>query len=507
MTLRRRLLLLVLGLSAIGLLTAGAVSVALLRSFVLDRVDKQLVSFVGQEPRVRGSTIFIRCGVDEPFRLNPDGIVSEYYYNGVARCAPPADPGGGPKLEAADLSRIDAPFGAPGRTAGHTYRVRVRTYANPGSFGDGNGPFGPGHGGDDGGPGTSATGVSLTKAADPSELGLQRVVAIDLAEATSTWQRQALATGVVGLVTLTLLGAVGMLLVRRDLRPLELVTEAADQISQGDLSLRVDVPHAGNEVGRLGTAFNTMVASIESAFGEQQRSELKLRRFVADASHELRTPLTSIRGYAELERVGGADTPEKRATVMRNIEREATRMGGLVEDLLLLAKLDEEPPLRLSRVDVARLAEDAVNDFHAVEPERPVQTFLTRPVEVVVDEARIRQVLANLLANARAHTAAGTPVEVSLERQVDTAVLRVIDHGPGIPPDKAEQVFERFTRLDPSRARTSGGSGLGLAIVRALVQAHHGDVVVLPTPGGGATFVVTLPLSAPDQFAAGTTVA
>jgi two-component system OmpR family sensor kinase len=322
-------------------------------------------------------------------------------------------------------------------------------------------------------------------------------VAIDLHEATATWQRQGLATGVAGLVTLSLLGVVGMLLVRRDLRPLEQVTAAAEEISQGDLTRRVEVTRVTNEVGRLGTAFNTMVASIESAFSEQQRSELKLRRFVADASHELRTPLTSIRGYAELERVGGADTPDKRATVMRNIEREATRMGGLVEDLLLLAKLDEEPPLRLTRVDLARLAEDAVNDLHAVEPDRPVQTLLTQPVEVVADEARLRQVLANLLANVRAHTPAGTPVEVALERQPETAVLRVVDHGPGVPPDKVDMVFERFARLDPSRARTSGGSGLGLAIVRALVEAHHGTVAVLPTPGGGATFVVTLPLSRP----------
>jgi two-component system OmpR family sensor kinase len=191
---------------------------------------------------------------------------------------------------------------------------------------------------------------------------------------------------------------------------------------------------------------------------------------------------------------------------MRNIEREATRMSGLVEDLLLLAKLDEEPPLRLTNVDLARLAEDAVNDLHAVEPDRPVRTMLTQGVVVTADEARMRQVLANLLANVRSHTPAGTPVEVALERQPDRAVLRVVDHGPGIPPEKIDTVFERFARLDPSRARTSGGSGLGLAIVKALVEAHHGAVAVLATPGGGATFAVTLPLVPPPAAVAAATV-
>ena len=476
MTLRRRLLLVVLGLAAIGLVVAGAVSVALLRSFVLQRVDTQLDSFSSQPVSSGGRGRFNNLCDRGPGRSTPQGIVAGLYYlNGDPACGDQYDgeAGGGPKLSGRDFDRPDGvTFTADGMAPGYAYRVKLQTLD-----------------------------VLERKETDGqvtvTPLKVRRVSAIELGDAESTWKRQALATGVVGLVTLTLLGAVGTLLVRRDLRPLEEVTEAADQIAQGDLSKRVDVPNTGNEVGRLGTAFNTMVASIESAFGEQQRSEQKLRRFVADASHELRTPLTSIRGYAELERVGGADTPDKRATVMRNIEREATRMSGLVEDLLLLAKLDEEPPLRLARTDLARLADDAVNDFHAVEPERPVQTFLTRPVEVIADEARIRQVLANLLANARAHTPAGTPVEVSLERQTDTAVLRVIDHGPGIPPDKADQVFERFARLDPSRARTSGGSGLGLAIVKALVEAHHGTVTVLPTPGGGATFVVTLPIVAP----------
>lgn len=466
MTLRRRLILLVLGLSAAGLAVTGVVSVLLLRSYVMQRVDRQLDSFAS-DPRsdpLEERRGVLRCeygfGKD-----NPDGIVSQAFVDGEVACDNRIfadDPGGGPRLAEGDFTRTDA-FTAPGTVKGHEYRVRVRQRD-----------------------------VLRT---DGSEAQLSVVYAIDMGDARTTWKNQALATGLVGGGTLLVLGIAALLLVRRDLRPLEQVTEAAEEIATGDLSRRVEIPPTSSEVGRLGSAFNTMVSSIESAFDEQQRSEQKLRRFVADASHELRTPLTSIRGYAELERVGGADTPEKRATVMRHIEREATRMSGLVEDLLLLAKLDEEPPLRLAQVDLTRIAVDAVNDLQAVEPDRPVEISSSgAAVEVIADEARLRQVVTNLLANVRSHTPHGTPVRVEVGVVADQAVLRVIDRGPGIPEDKIETVFERFARLDPSRARTSGGSGLGLAIVKALVEAHKGRVWVEHTLGGGATFVVRLPL-------------
>ncbi len=472
MTLRRRLLLLVLGLSAAGLAVTGVVSVLLLRNYVMDRVDRQLVSFAADPSSTpleqrRGGVL--TCPDDDhgfgvPVKENPDGIVSQVYLDGIVKCGQrfSADPGGGPQLDVgADLTRTGI-FSRPGAKDGHDYRVKARTQT-----------------------------VGL---ANGGSAQLSVVYAIDMGDARTTWQNQALATGIVGGITLLVLGGAALVLVRRDLRPLEQVTEAAEEIATGDLSRRVEIPPSSSEVGRLGSAFNTMVSSIETAFGEQQRSEQKLRRFVADASHELRTPLTSIRGYAELERVGGADTPDKRATVMHHIEREATRMTGLVEDLLLLAKLDEEPPLRLAPVDLTRLAADAVHDLQAVEPDRPVELASTESLEVVADEARLRQVLTNLLANVRSHTPRGTPVRVEVTRLADQAVIRVSDRGPGIPPDKVDTVFERFARLDPSRARTSGGSGLGLAIVKALVEAHRGRVWVEDTPGGGATFVVRLPL-------------
>ena len=478
MTLRRRLLLLVLGLSAAGLVTAGAVSIALLRSYVLRRVDKQLENFASSPsggPLQQGPGGRLTCPRTSPRdffgRQNPDGIVSQAYVDGEPYCAQQfkADPGGGPKLARDDLKR-QGKFTAAGVVAGHDYRVKVR---NTGGYS------------------LAENGVVTN-----DDATLSVVFAIDLGDAKTTWKNQALATVLVGGVTLLVLGGAALLLVRRDLRPLEQVTGAAEEIARGDLTRRVEIPPSASEVGRLGSAFNTMVSSIERAFGEQQRSEQKLRRFVADASHELRTPLTSIRGYAELERVGGADTPEKRATVLRHIEREATRMTVLVEDLLLLAKLDEEPPLRLGTVDLNRVAADAVHDLQAVEPGRPVELQVSGAVEVTADEARLRQVVANLLANVRSHTPAGTPVQVTVARDGDDAVLRVADHGAGVPPDKIDEVFERFARLDPSRARTSGGSGLGLAIVRALVEAHRGCVTVEPTPGGGATFVVRLPVTA-----------
>jgi two-component system OmpR family sensor kinase len=232
-----------------------------------------------------------------------------------------------------------------------------------------------------------------------------------------------------------------------------------------------------------------------------------MRRFVADASHELRTPLTSIRGYAELYRQGAATSPEDVAGVLRRIEDQAARMGLLVDDLLLLARLDQQRPLEHARVDLAVLAVDAVHDAHAVAPDRSVGLRLPPPVTgedggdepaevpVVGDEARLRQVLGNLVSNAVLHTPTGTPVEVRVRAEGQEAVLEVADKGPGLPADQAERVFERFYRADPARGRASGGTGLGLAIVAAIVAAHRGRVEVRTAVGVGTTFRVLLPLA------------
>jgi two-component system, OmpR family, sensor kinase len=306
----------------------------------------------------------------------------------------------------------------------------------------------------------------------------------------------------VGTVVMAALLVVGWLLIRRDLRPLERVTSTAERISAGDLRQRVGLPVDVSEVGRLGRAFDSMLDQIETSF-EQQRaalaakevSEQRLRRFVADASHELRTPLTSLRGYADLYRSGGLADPLALEAAMTRIGRESQRMATLVEDLLLLARLDQGRPLKREPVALSRLVADALTDAQALEPTRPMQADLAPDVEVSGDEDRLRQVLGNLLANVRVHTPPDAPVEVSLSSADGTGTLHIADHGHGVPDGHAERIFDRFYRADPGRSRDRGGSGLGLSIAASIVEAHGGSISHSPTPGGGATFTVRLPLS------------
>jgi len=292
------------------------------------------------------------------------------------------------------------------------------------------------------------------------------------------------------LVTLLVLGALivlGLWVVRLGLSPLSRIEQTADAITAGDLSRRVEHPDPQTEVGRVGSALNTMLDRIEA-------SDRRLRRFIADASHELRTPLAAVRAYAELFDRGAATHPEDLERSMSGITREAERMSLLVDDLLLLARLDEGRPLEREPVDLAAVVEQAVDAARVVEPGRAIDVSVD-PVTVTGDETRLRQVLDNLLANARAHTRAGTPVSVQLRRRDGRAELTVADRGPGLSEEQSARVFERFYRADSSRARASGGAGLGLSIVAAVTEAHGGSAKARPTPGGGATFVVTLPLA------------
>jgi two-component system OmpR family sensor kinase len=286
----------------------------------------------------------------------------------------------------------------------------------------------------------------------------------------------------ISLGALILVGMAGYVLVRSSTRALEEVEQVAGEIAAGDLSRRVPVRRPGSEVGRLASALNTMLGQIEQAFAVRVSSENRMRQFVADASHELRTPLTSIRGYAELYRQGAAPDP---AEVLRRIEDQASRMGLLVDDLLQLARLDSAQPPVLSTVDLVVLVTDAVVEARVRDPERTVSLELPgEPVLVQGDEARVRQVLTNLLDNALTHTPAGSPIEVRLS---DSAI-EVADHGPGMAAEQASRVFERFYRADS--ARGPGGSGLGLAIVAALVAAHGWTVELDTAPGEGAVFRV-----------------
>ncbi|MEW6477034.1 MAG: HAMP domain-containing sensor histidine kinase [Actinomycetota bacterium] len=324
------------------------------------------------------------------------------------------------------------------------------------------------------------------------EQTLRRLIGIELVAASAV---------------LLFLALLSLAVVRLGLAPLERIAATAGEIAGGDLSRRVEPAEPDTEIGRLGLALNAMLAQIESAFAARAASEDRLRRFVADASHELRTPLTAIRGYAELFRRGAAERPEDLARAMRRIEEEAARMGLLVEDLLLLARLDQGRPLERGPVDLVAVAGDALADLSAIDPDRPV-TF-EHPDRLVVtgDEARLRQVAGNLLTNARIHTPSGTGVHVRVRAYDGQAILEVADEGPGLPPGEENLVFERFYRADTARARTgpgpdgaTGGTGLGLSIVAAIVAAHGGTVQAGSPPSGrGAYFMVALPLQPPER--------
>jgi two-component system OmpR family sensor kinase len=323
------------------------------------------------------------------------------------------------------------------------------------------------------------------------------VVAVSMEDVDATMHRLLWLELTVAAGVLLALAGLAWWVVKLGLRPLEQMEETAGAIAAGDLSRRVEVVDERTEVGRLGIALNEMLHQIEKAFDERAASEARLRRFVADASHELRTPLTSIRGYAELFRRGAAERPEDLAKAMRRIEEEADRMGVLVEDLLLLARLDQGRPVERGPVDLTRIALDAVDDARAVAPGRPIAYAPDGAIVVAGDEVRLRQVLANLLQNAHRHTPPQTPVHVRVRTEGDEAVIEVADEGPGIPPADAARVFERFWRADSSRARTSGGTGLGLAIVAAIAQAHGGRAEVDSDVGRGTTFRVRIPRAAP----------
>jgi two-component system OmpR family sensor kinase len=341
---------------------------------------------------------------------------------------------------------------------------------------------------------------------------------------------------------MVILASVGAAVVRSNLRPLNDIELTAGQIAAGHLDHRVPEGDPHTEVGSLGRSLNAMLTRIESSFHAQQEaertahdSEERMRRFIADAAHELRTPLTTIRGFSAHYRLrGGGSRPRAEALVpsapqgsgaaasggpdglsaeeldhlMGRVESEATRMGMLVEDLLTLARLDQQRPLNIAPVDLLTLAADAVQDARIVQPGRPIDLVVAPGTAFIIDgdEPRLRQVLANLVNNAISHTPAGTPVRVkiargSLGRAVPAVAINVEDDGPGMTAEQARRVFERFYRADAARNRASGGTGLGLAIVAGLVEAHGGAVRVRTAPGKGADFQVKLPLS-PDALAA-----
>jgi two-component system, OmpR family, sensor kinase len=311
---------------------------------------------------------------------------------------------------------------------------------------------------------------------------------------------------------LILAGLIGWWMVRVGLRPLSAIERTAAAISEGELGRRVPGETPKTEVGRLARVINTMLGRIEGAFSAREatladlrRSQGTLRRFVSDASHELRTPLAAVSAYAELFERGANRHPEDLGRVMAGIRAETARMGELVDDLLLLARMDEGRPLERVPVELVGVAAEAVHAASAVGPDWDFRLDASEPVEVVGDPARLRQVIDNLLSNVRAHTPPGTAATVRVSLLNDRIVLSVEDDGPGITADEAQRLFERFYRADESRSRSSGGSGLGLSIAWAIVVAHGGTVSAAPREGGGSVFTVTLPPAPTDAGEGGAT--
>jgi two-component system OmpR family sensor kinase len=318
-----------------------------------------------------------------------------------------------------------------------------------------------------------------------NEPGFVLLIAAPLGSVESTLHRLLLVELLVTAVVLAGIAGLGLWVVRLGLRPLSEIEETAAAITAGDLSHRVEVANERTEVGRVGAALNAMLERIEA-------SDQRLRRFVADASHELRTPLSAVRAYAELFGRGAETRPEDLARSMSGINREAERMSVLVDDLLLLARLDEGRPLEQERVQLDEIVGEAVDTAHAVDPARSIG-LASAPVAVVGDRDRLRQIVDNLLANVREHTPPEAPALVTVGRDNGRAVIEVEDSGPGMAADDLEHVFERFYRSDPSRARASGGVGLGLSIVEAVARAHGGTVSARSAAEHGAVFRIELP--------------
>jgi two-component system OmpR family sensor kinase len=488
LSLRARLLLGVVVLATVGLAVADLATYASLRSFLLNRVDRTLqAGHVQLEHAVFG-------GDSRPRDLGGQGG------------GPGNGPGGdfGPPAQGVDWYQLRTPSGEviagdflvsgggsppklqdeihiPAESSGGSDPERVAYFTVPSKNG--------------------STSYRVRASIEPEQPGRILLIASSLDDVYTTLHRLLMIELLVTVAVLAAIAGVGLWVIRLGLRPLREIEATAATIAAGDLSQRVERAEPKTEVGRLGLSLNAMLAQIESAFKAREeserrlrRSEQRLRRFVADASHELRTPLAAIRAYAELFGRGAAERPQDLARSMSGISRESERMSLLVEDLLLLARLDEGRPLAQEPVDLAQVVGEAVDAARIVDHDRPIDVAV-EPATVIGDRDRLRQVVDNLFANVRSHTPPGTKVAVGLHPVDGRVELSVSDTGPGLSEEQAAQVFERFYRIDGSRARASGGVGLGLSIVAAVAEAHNGNAEARTTPGGGATFVVAIPLA------------
>lgn len=485
--LRVTIVVVLLALVVLALAASGVLATTIMRGYLVDRVDEQLQQTAVPLSHVQPDRRPLPPGAGGPVRRQLPSLFVVQFSNSVGQSdngpvgSRLAETEPLPKLPTLNLNQVRAlggkSFNVDAQSGGATWRV----LAVPTDDGRGS--------------------VMVAQSLKEIDHTIQRLVGIQVAA---------------GVILLVLLAGVGTFVVRRSLRGLEDVEHTAVAIAGGDLSRRVPQRDPRTEVGRLSLALNQMLGQIENAFAQRtasefaarrsedtarrseeaaRQSEERMRRFVADASHELRTPLTSIRGFAELARQRGDITD---SDTMRRIEEEAKRMGLLVDDLLLLARLDQQRPLRMESVDLLPIAADALHNAQAVQPDRPLSLTILPDSEAPVvegDEARLRQVLGNLVSNALNYTPVDAPITVSVGTRGQEAVLEVSDTGPGLSDEQKARVFERFYRADTARTRSTGGSGLGLSIVAALVAAHDGRVSTSDTTPHGATFTVRLPLA------------
>ncbi|HTN23640.1 MAG TPA: HAMP domain-containing sensor histidine kinase [Solirubrobacteraceae bacterium] len=483
MSLRARLIVTLVVLAGGGLLVLGAVTYWALHSYEVDRIDQQATAAVGQ---AQGE--FERAGIDDTTsRLPIAGREHDDH-------RPGGPPGGIGFAPAGTFAQLRDATGKP---------VGSRVLALPPGETEPAAPKLPKNLGVGDRLTVDAVGSSdlryrVYAAQSPGDPTHVTVVAVPFTEIDATLNQLLVIEAFVIAGVLLALAAAAWWLVRLGLRPLDRIGATAGAIAAGDLSHRVERAEPRTEVGRLGLALNAMLGRLEEAFAERRASEERLRRFLADASHELRTPLASIRGYAELFRIGAAREGPDVEKAMSRIEDESARMGVLVEDLLALARLDEIRDAHREPVDLTDLAADAVDDARAVAPDREIVLKGGANGDAVVDgdPDQLRQVLANLVRNALVHTPAGTPIEVSVATNGKQATLAVRDHGPGLPTDDPSELFDRFWRADPARGRGRAGAGLGLAIVAGIVHAHGGRAEAADAEGGGARFTVVLPLLA-----------
>ncbi|MFI6738746.1 sensor histidine kinase [Nonomuraea sp. NPDC050451] len=463
--LRIKLIASMLALLGFGMTFIGLVSVSVLHGYLIDRVDSQLgLLNARMHKKVVSDWRKDRETSERPIIIESDAIVLV------------KEPGGDfvPMLTDRDVDLKPKPVLSPS--------PGPEAYTAPATRGDGEWRV-------------------LERVVQRQTL----VVAVDLEEVDAITRRLVLIELLGGGGILLLLTVAGITIVRRSMRPLGQIERTAEAIAGGELGRRVPDADPRTEVGSLANSLNGMLAQIEAAFAARsaseaaaRRSEDRMRQFVGDASHELRTPLTSIRGFAEYARQNpGADPAE----LMQRVEKAAGRMSLLVDDLLLLARVDQQRPLKMRPVDMLALAADAVQDARILAPDRIIKLDVVGGAALIVsgDEVRLRQVISNLVTNAIIHTEPGSPIIVRIGAGSETLFLEVVDHGPGLTPEQVEHVFERFYRADSARSRRRSGedrgSGLGLAIVRALVQAHGGAVTLDSSPEAGSTFRVELPLA------------